>query len=986
MQAAHNDLRNLRRAPRLALRPIAYCVALACCELAAAATPTGPAVVSGTASMQGLGTGHLKITNSPGAIINWQGFSIAAGNKAEFIQQSAASAVLNRVVGADISKIDGSLLSNGRVFLINPAGIVIGAGAMIDTGGFVGSTLQMQNADFLAGKLKFQADANAGSITNNGTIMARHGGNVVLIAPHIENGEKGVLQSEGGQLILAAGRKLTIASLDHEGVQFEVQAPADSVLNLGKMIADGGAIGVFAGTLKHSGDIRASGITRDEAGRIVLKAQGDVTLTAGSTTQANGKTGGAITVESASGTALVSGEVSATGSAGKGGDVRVLGVRAGVLDHAVINASGDLGGGQILVGGDYQGKNPEVRNAWQSVVGSKALLRADAITSGDGGKVIVWADGFTRFNGTITAQGGARGGNGGFAETSGHEALAIGETARVHVGAPRGRGGEWLLDPKDIIVAGPNLGVSDTAVDQFTDSPAGLVTISPITIENYTNATLNLQANNDITFDDPINHTKVDAPVLIARAGRSIKVNADIKFIGDVTLIANDITPAAGPGVDPLNRDAGPAVIEMTHGTTITSTGDLINFTSPGNVTLRMNSGSGRAPALGESGNIVVANISSANDVLIQHDGPTDGGRILMSTGPGPLSLITAARSVALDVNGPAGAGSIGVDPANPIRISTPAVEARTGAAIGGIYLESPNPGPLQIGDAALMPLGVQRGVRAVAGGNIHIKVNGNLTRFTGGTGGRISATNGTTGGNIALDGAQLGTLANPLHVDAGNLASPGSTVSVRSTGGGVFLEQLENTVRLSKYTFDTPDFSNIYLARVNGTIDVDTNISLSGRNLTLFADDLIGGITFTGPITVASTTGTLTIPVAVTAGPTVRFESGVVNLDVPATINLPVVIGGLPGNFGTANFNRDSSATAGLSLLGSGVLGGPGVLTVDGDGIWSGGTMSGSGTTRFTNSLAMDTSAKTFTNRTLITEDDVTWSAGNVAGVGGTW
>ena len=61
------------------LRPIAYCVALACCELAAAANPTGPQVMQGTVQMQGLGTNNLKITNTPGSIIHWQGFSIGAG-------------------------------------------------------------------------------------------------------------------------------------------------------------------------------------------------------------------------------------------------------------------------------------------------------------------------------------------------------------------------------------------------------------------------------------------------------------------------------------------------------------------------------------------------------------------------------------------------------------------------------------------------------------------------------------------------------------------------------------------------------------------------------------------------------------------------------------------------------------------------------------------------------------------------------------------
>jgi hypothetical protein len=178
------------------------------------------------------------------------------------------------------------------------------------------------------------------------------------------------------------------------------------VLNIGQLLANGGAVGVFAGTLKHTGDIRANALTRDEAGQIVLKAQGDITLAAGSRTSADGKTGGAITVQSTSGTTLVSGDISAKGSEGKGGDVRVLGYRVGIFDQAVVDASGTAGGGQLLIGGDQRGSNPEVQNANATYMGSDTALRADATVAGDGGKIIVWSDDATRSYGTITARGG----------------------------------------------------------------------------------------------------------------------------------------------------------------------------------------------------------------------------------------------------------------------------------------------------------------------------------------------------------------------------------------------------------------------------------------------------------------------------------------------------------------------------------------------------------------------------------------------------
>src|SRR3990172_5510137 len=99
------------RSPALPMRKaIAVCVAAAFVGARAYANPVGPAVVHGSASFSQAGS-TLSITNSPGAVINWQGFSVAASETTRFLQQSAASAVLNRVVGRDPSAILGTLAS-----------------------------------------------------------------------------------------------------------------------------------------------------------------------------------------------------------------------------------------------------------------------------------------------------------------------------------------------------------------------------------------------------------------------------------------------------------------------------------------------------------------------------------------------------------------------------------------------------------------------------------------------------------------------------------------------------------------------------------------------------------------------------------------------------------------------------------------------------------------------------------------------------------
>ncbi|GAB4119239.1 MAG: hypothetical protein Fur0026_09270 [Sideroxydans sp.] len=188
------------------------------------ANPTGPQVAAGSATFQAAGK-TLTVTNIPGTIFNWQSFNIGAGETTRFQQQSALSAVLNRVTGADPSAILGTLSSNGRVFLLNPHGIVFGQGAVIDTAGFIASTLNMRDEDFLAGRLKFEGGGN-GVLRNEGAIRAS--GDIFLVGPQIENA--GLIRSDNGSVVLAAGQSVTITSPDAQGVQFALQAPTDAVI------------------------------------------------------------------------------------------------------------------------------------------------------------------------------------------------------------------------------------------------------------------------------------------------------------------------------------------------------------------------------------------------------------------------------------------------------------------------------------------------------------------------------------------------------------------------------------------------------------------------------------------------------------------------------------------------------------------------------------------------------------------------------------
>jgi filamentous hemagglutinin family protein len=275
--------------PRYWKRSVAA-VAVASCFAAgvALANPVGPTVVAGQASFAHQGS-QLTVTNSSNAIIHWQGFSIGPAELTRFLQPSASSAVLNRVVGGLPSDILGALQSNGRVFLINPSGIVFGAGARIDVAGLVASTLNITNEDFLSGRLRFAETPGAGSVVNQGAIRTAPRGNVYLIAPNVEN--SGVITSPQGEIILAAGRSVELVDVGTPDLRVQITAPDNQAVNLGSIVAQSGRIGIYAGLIHQKGAVNADTVVVGENGRVRFQAK-DITLAAGSVTTASGAPGG----------------------------------------------------------------------------------------------------------------------------------------------------------------------------------------------------------------------------------------------------------------------------------------------------------------------------------------------------------------------------------------------------------------------------------------------------------------------------------------------------------------------------------------------------------------------------------------------------------------------------------------------------------------------------------------------------------------------
>ncbi|MDO9403537.1 MAG: filamentous hemagglutinin N-terminal domain-containing protein [Polaromonas sp.] len=280
------------------LRPLAVAVLLVCSAVQAhaQALPNGATVINGTAGINTFSNG-LQVVNSPGAIIHWDSFSIGNGRTVRFDQLTSQSAVLNRVTGNAHSEILGALQSNGRVFLLNPNGILFGAGARVDVAGLLASTLDISNEDFLAGNYRFscfnatvcESGVDTLNPYNNRIVLedgsqittrtAGEGGQVWLIARDRITSEKGSkIEAPGGQVMAAAAREVTITSPALGNMTFTLTGATGSRIDLeGDIDVPRGAAGFFADTIRLAGSVAARSDV-GAAGQIVARATSDIRI------------------------------------------------------------------------------------------------------------------------------------------------------------------------------------------------------------------------------------------------------------------------------------------------------------------------------------------------------------------------------------------------------------------------------------------------------------------------------------------------------------------------------------------------------------------------------------------------------------------------------------------------------------------------------------------------------------------------------------
>jgi filamentous hemagglutinin family protein len=572
----------------------------------ALAGPNGATVVGGSASVQNQGTANVIVNQfSDKAVINWNLFNIGVGEKTTFIQPNSNSIALNKVTGGmGPSQILGSLDANGKVFIINRDGFIFGAGAVVNTAGFLATTSDIKNEDFMAGRFNFNIPGRPdASIVNMGTITATNGGFAALVAPGVRN--SGTITATLGTVTLAAGNTF---SLDFYGDKLVTLGVGDQiagqvkdvatgqtlkslVTNEGKLKANGGRVELTAAAARQVVDsvINTSGVIEANSigtknGQIVLSAATGAPATSGSATR-----GGASTTTSTlpPQKVKVSGTLSASGKdkGTKGGTIIVTGEHIEVAG-ATIDASGADGGGKVMIGGDWAGGKPDkslvnnqsavlesfsVPTATTVSVDAATRIDASAKDRGDGGKVVLWADNHLSFTGTILALGGKEFGNGGFIETSAH---AVDVSGTINAG----KGGLWLLDPADLTInsglaatinASLNAG-TDVTQQTATSGPGNGDIIVTSQISWNTSATLTLIAFHNIQINDagPIAGTIVNT----GGAAGKLVMHADSTGTGFGTIVM-----PAGTTSQRINWTGSTGTVTVYYNPTVFGTQD--NFT-----------------------------------------------------------------------------------------------------------------------------------------------------------------------------------------------------------------------------------------------------------------------------------------------------------------------------------------------------------------------------------------------------------------------
>ena len=338
------------------IRPVSLAVALS--FVSGAWAIGNGSIVSGTGNIVKENNGVTVNQNTDKMVINWDNMNVGKNETLNFNQLGANSAVLNKISSIDPTLIQGALNANGRVFIVNPNGVLIGNGAAINVGSLVASSLDMNNDDFNREQFHFSGKSQ-GKVVNEGEINAK--GSVGLISAGEVNNQ-GSITTARGNVNLASGSDITLSFPSFGKMDVKINQGSLNALvnNGGIVVAKGGNIRLTAwatdqltrGVINNTGILEATNLTYQDDGSVYLTAAGNH----------NGST-----------------NVGGSLSAGLIGQNAIEGANVTVLDGAKINAPN-------AVSSITSNKKDGYVNVGNATFNSDTTITADNVLSSTAGK------------------------------------------------------------------------------------------------------------------------------------------------------------------------------------------------------------------------------------------------------------------------------------------------------------------------------------------------------------------------------------------------------------------------------------------------------------------------------------------------------------------------------------------------------------------------------------------------------------------------
>ena len=864
--------------PRLVAAALALAGASWGMSTAYGADAASASVSAGAAGVSTVGNTTTIHQTSQRVAIDWSSLSTAAHEALVFNQPNAQAIALNRITGSSPTELLGSLTANGQVFILNPNGVLFGAGSQVNVGGLVASTLSMSNTDFMSGNHVFTNSGGTGSVVNQGTITAASGGYLALLAPEVRN--EGVMVASLGTALLAAGNKVTLNLNNGSLLGYSIDQGAINALvenkhliqgNGGQVLLSARALdNLTSATVNNTGVIEARTI-QNKAGRIMLMGDMEAgTVNVGGTLDASAPVagdGGFVETSAAHVNVADSAHITTKAASGKTGQWLV-----DPFDFVVASAGGNITGAAL--GAQLDNNNVTLNTTSGNTGSSGDLSVNDAVSWSAANTLTLIGERDVNVNANLTYTGSGTAGvtvqavrDINVAANTSITATGTGALPVVFGGATVGtaaggninmasgssiasNGGDVSFKANAIQLSGATVAAAGGNIAMTASGAAQLLEITNAGATESSLSTAGGQislAGDRMTIAGAVN----------AGAGRVLITPTSTNR--RITLAGADENTALNLSNAELNRiTAGTLAIggsAFRGEISIGDTGGAVNMVNTSSLSL-INESSDGPGRITQTAGLTVANLSVDGSDIILSDASNQISQISAHSGVGNIDIRSALALTVGTVDGMAGIagyGSVtlasgGVLTATAAGI-TNLIGPITASSVGGVRLDNAGNrigqfGSIQnsgSGDIVLRnSIGTTfYGVVSNGGGRIDINNTGTV-----GLNSQISSSNATNTGGTAATAA--------ISLVATGRISGSSGLITNSGGGSVYLQASNSSIGIGA--------GNAVAVSTSGAVTAVAAGSNAQVNLALAGGATVENISATGNVNVTAAAGNLAV------------------------------------------------------------------------------------------------------------------------------